>query len=91
MKTQVIERAGKKEFAVIPYRDFLRMQAELEDYRDLQALRRAKADPANRAGRPFEEAAQAMGLLAVQGSPAAGLAVLAKLDRAFAAKRKVAA
>jgi len=63
MKTQVIERAGKKEFAVIPYRDFLRMQDELEDYRDLQMLRSAKADPANRKGRLFEEAAREMGLL----------------------------
>jgi len=62
MKTQIIEKSGKKEFAVIPYKDFLRMQEELEDYRDLRELRRAKTDNGNKNGRPFEEVAKALGL-----------------------------
>jgi hypothetical protein len=62
MKTQIIEKQGKKEFAVIPYKDFLRIQKELEDYHDLLALRKAKADPRNKQGRPFSEAVQALGL-----------------------------
>lgn len=63
MTAQIIEKAGKKAFAVIPYRQFLRMQAALEDYHALKALRQAKADPKNRRGRPFEEAAVELGLL----------------------------
>lgn len=54
MKAQIIENNGKKEFAVIPYKDFLRTQEELEDYHDLRDLRKAKVDPKNQQGRPFD-------------------------------------
>ena len=62
MEAQTIEKRGKKEFAVIPYKDFVRMQEELEDYYDLLALRRAKADSRNQKGRSFNEAAEELGL-----------------------------
>ncbi len=62
MKTQVIENNGKKEFAVVPYKDFLRMQEELEDYSDLRELRKAKFDPKNRQGRPFDIVVKELGL-----------------------------
>ena len=62
MKAQIIEKHGKKEFAVIPYKDFLRMREELEDYHDLRDLRRAKADPRNQEGRPFHTVAEELGL-----------------------------
>ena len=39
MNAQIIEKRGKKEHAVIPLKDFVRMQEELEDYYDLLALR----------------------------------------------------
>ena len=39
---QVIEKDGKKEFAVLPYDEFVRVQKELEDYEDLRQLREAK-------------------------------------------------
>ena len=29
---QIIEKNGKKEFVVLPYEEFLRLQEELEDY-----------------------------------------------------------
>ena len=58
-----IEKRGKKEFAVIPYKDFLRMQNELEDYDDLRELRKAKADPKNQNGRPFDVVAAELGLI----------------------------
>jgi len=29
MKPQIIEKQGKKEFAVIPYKDFMRMQENI--------------------------------------------------------------
>lgn len=62
MEAQVIEKQGKKEYAVIPYKDFLRMQQELDDYHDLLALRKAKSDPRNQQGRSFQEAASELGL-----------------------------
>ncbi len=63
MTAQIIEKAGKKEFAVIPYKQFLRMQEALEDYHALRELRKAKADPKNQRGRPFVEAARELGLV----------------------------
>ena len=63
MTAQIIEKAGKKEFAVIPYRQFVKMQDALEDYHALKELRKAKADPKNQRGRPFAEVAQELRLL----------------------------
>lgn len=63
MTAQIIEKAGKKEFAVIPYKQFLRMQEALEDYHALRELRKAKADPKNQRGRPFVEVARELGLV----------------------------
>lgn len=44
---QIIEKAGKKEFVVLPYEEFLAMREALDDYEDLKALREAKAASAN--------------------------------------------
>jgi len=63
MTAQIIEKAGKKEFAVIPYKQFLKMQEALEDYYALKELRRAKRSRENRRGRPFVKAARELGLL----------------------------
>jgi len=41
-KAQIIKKDGKKEFAVVPYADFLRMQEDLADYEDLRCLREAR-------------------------------------------------
>lgn len=62
MKTQIIEKHGKKEFAVIPYKEYLRMQEELEDYYDLRELWKAKSDPGNQGGRSFDTVAAKLGL-----------------------------
>ena len=42
LRAQIIKKNGKKEYAVLPYEDFLRVQEELEDYEDLRGLREAK-------------------------------------------------
>jgi len=63
MTAQIIKKSGKKEFAVIPYREFVKMQEALEDYHALKELRKAKADPKNQRGRPFVEAACELGLI----------------------------
>ncbi|MBA2593195.1 MAG: type II toxin-antitoxin system Phd/YefM family antitoxin [Pseudomonadota bacterium] len=39
---QIIEKDGKKEFTVLPYDEFVRVQEELEDYEDLRQLREAQ-------------------------------------------------
>jgi hypothetical protein len=39
---QIIEKDGKKEFAVLPYDEFVKVQEELENYEDLRQLREAK-------------------------------------------------
>ncbi|MBW2676963.1 MAG: type II toxin-antitoxin system Phd/YefM family antitoxin, partial [Deltaproteobacteria bacterium] len=44
---QILEKNGKKEFAIFPYEDFLKMQEELECYNDLRILREAKQEEQN--------------------------------------------
>ena len=41
---QVIEKDGKKEFVVLPFEEFLRIEEVLESYQDLQILRAAKEE-----------------------------------------------
>jgi prevent-host-death family protein len=52
---QIIEKDGRKEFVVIPYEDYLRLQEELEDYRDLKALREEKSMVSGDPTRPLDE------------------------------------
>ena len=42
LRAQIIKKNGKKEYAVLPYEEFLRVQEELADYEDLRCLREAK-------------------------------------------------
>ncbi len=42
LHAQIIKKNGKKEYAVLPYEEFVRIQEELEDYQDLRCLREAK-------------------------------------------------
>ncbi len=39
---QIIKKEGKKEFVVLPYDEFLKIQEQLLDYEDLRCLRKAK-------------------------------------------------
>ena len=39
---QILKRNGKKEFAILSYEEFLKVQETLDDYTDLKALRSAK-------------------------------------------------
>jgi hypothetical protein len=63
MTTQIIEKNGRKVFAMVPYKQFLRMQQKLEDYEDLRILRKAKADPRNRRSRPLSEYMRERGIV----------------------------
>ncbi len=42
LNPQIIEKNGKKEYAVLSYDEFLKVQEELLDYEDLRCLREAK-------------------------------------------------
>jgi len=52
---QIIEKDGKKEFVVLPYEEFVRLQEELEDYQDLRALREEKASAHSEPTRSLDE------------------------------------
>ena len=43
----ILEKNGKKQFAILPYNEFVKMRNELEDYEDLKLLRQAKRKEAN--------------------------------------------
>ena len=43
----ILERDGKKAFAVLPYEEFVQIEEELDDLEDLKDLRSAKAEEAN--------------------------------------------
>ncbi len=45
----ILERDGKKAFAVLPYEEFANLQEELDDYEDLKDLRVAKSKEAHAA------------------------------------------
>jgi hypothetical protein len=42
LNAQIIKKDGKKEYVVLPYDEFLKVQDELQDYEDLRCLREAK-------------------------------------------------
>jgi hypothetical protein len=42
LHAQIIRKNGNKEYAILPYQEFLRVQEELENYEDLRCLREAK-------------------------------------------------
>ena len=52
---QIIEKDGIKEFAVLPYKEFLEIQQILEDFEDIQDLREAKAEEFNAPTRPLSQ------------------------------------
>ncbi len=43
----ILEKDGKKAFAVLPYEEFQNVQEELDQYEDLKDLRAAKSREAN--------------------------------------------
>lgn len=42
LNAQIIKKEGEKEYVVIPYDEFLKIQEELHNYEDLRYLREAK-------------------------------------------------
>lgn len=53
---QILKRNGKNEFAILSYKDFLKIQEALDTHGDLKALRSAKAKEKNTKTVPLKEA-----------------------------------
>lgn len=58
----ILEQNGKKQFAVIPYEEFLKIQEELSDYEDLKELRQAKKMEKNAPTVSLEDAKKELGI-----------------------------
>ena len=59
---EFLTKDGKKEFAVIPYEEFVALQEVLADAADLIDLREAKANEATAASIPLSEVKRGLGL-----------------------------
>ena len=55
INAQIIKKGSKKEFVVIPYDEFLKVQEELQNYEDLRCLREAKEAEKNASTIGIEE------------------------------------
>ena len=53
---------GKKQFAVLPYREFVAIQEWIEDTQDLHALRLAREENANEPSYTIEEVRKELGI-----------------------------
>jgi len=62
IRPKILEKNGKKEFVVLTYEEFLKIQEELEDYEDLKELRKAKQEEADAPTIDLEEAKKQLGL-----------------------------
>jgi len=52
----ILEKNGKKQFAILPYSEFIKIKNELEDYEDLKLLRQAKRKEADSPTLSMDEA-----------------------------------
>ena len=59
---EFLTKDGKKEFAVLPYEEFVALQEILSDAADLIDLREAKAEEASVETVPLSEAKKTLGL-----------------------------
>ena len=62
LRPKILEKDGKKQFVVLTYEEFMRMQEELQDYEDLKALRKAKQEEADAPTVDLEKAKKELGL-----------------------------
>ena len=58
----ILTKNGSKEFAVLPYEEFLQIQEELQDLDDLRALREAKVAEESEPYISLEDAKKELGI-----------------------------
>lgn len=61
MRAHILEKQGKKEFVVLAWEDYEKIQEMLEDYDDLKELRKAKKESKGQKPIPFEKAVLSLG------------------------------
>lgn len=59
---EILSKKGGKQFAVLPYKEFLALQARLADVDDLLELRKAKRTEKKKRSIPLAEAKRDLGL-----------------------------
>ncbi len=59
---QIIGKEGKKEFVVLPYDEFIKIQDALEDYEDLKLLREEKEKSKGQSTIPLDKVIMDMDL-----------------------------
>lgn len=59
---QIIGKEGKKEFVVLPYDEFIKIQDALEDYEDLKLLRKEKEKSKGQSTIPLDKVIMDMDL-----------------------------
>ena len=62
IKPEFLTKGGKRQFAVLPYEDFVAMQQRMEDMEDLVELRRAKRAEGRKPGISLAEARNRLGI-----------------------------
>ena len=58
----ILKKNGEKEFVVIPYEEFVKIQEELDDYESLKALREAKSKEADADTTSFDDVKKELNL-----------------------------
>ncbi|NTU43357.1 MAG: type II toxin-antitoxin system Phd/YefM family antitoxin [Nitrospirales bacterium] len=58
---QVIEKKGKKEFVVLPYNEFLKIQEALEDLEDIRELKKERKKSRSLPSKPLREIGKELG------------------------------
>jgi len=58
----ILEREGKKAFAVLPYEEFQKVQEELAEFEDLRELHEAKAQEATASVAPLHSVRKQLGI-----------------------------
>jgi hypothetical protein len=59
---EILKKNGKKQFAVLPYEEFVKLQEWLADMEDLLELRKAKRAEGKKRSIPLREAKRRLGL-----------------------------
>jgi PHD/YefM family antitoxin component YafN of YafNO toxin-antitoxin module len=58
----ILKKNGEKEFVVIPYEEFTKIQEELDDYESLKALREAKSKESDTSTGSLDQAKRRPGI-----------------------------
>jgi hypothetical protein len=64
LHAEILEKNGEKQFAILPYEEFLKVQERLADAEDLLELRKAKRAERKKRSIPLAEVKRQLGMKA---------------------------